>query len=74
MMPCIDYTKTSPNGSIPDPERFRAQATGIGQTVKRSKISGMMRSERVASETPEHARKFLKPNGYPKPLGEMPKY
>jgi hypothetical protein len=34
----------------------------------------MMRSERVASETPEHARKFLKPNGYPKPLGEMPKY
>lgn len=56
---------------VPDAERFRNQATGIGQTRGASERTGAIRSQRVVDgevcATPEQ----LSANGYPQPLPEL---
>lgn len=41
-------TNTTNVGTIPDPRDFRAQATGIGQTLAASRRTGDMRSQKVS--------------------------
>lgn len=47
------------------PERFRAQATGIGQSQAMSFATGISRAQRVVAETPAGEKKFLASRGYP---------
>ena len=49
--------------NIPDPQRFRAQATGIGQTREASERTGMNRSAEVSEHMPDAQRKHAV--GYP---------
>lgn len=51
--------------SIPSPERFRAQCTGVGQTRQNSERTGLNRSQRVIDAAPAQQRKFAV--GYPEP-------
>jgi len=61
-----DYRKGE-RPTIPDPIDFRAQATGVGSTLRDSKASGMWRSERiVANATPEQQQCLIR-SGYPRP-------
>lgn len=55
--------------SIPSPEKFRAQCTGIGQTRAESERTGSIRSMAVAmSMPPEQAKHAV---GYPAPPEAM---
>lgn len=56
-------------GSLPTPECFRAQATGIGQTREASEMTGRRRAQAVIDCAPR--RKNGAANGYPAPLGTM---
>ena len=52
------------------PERFRAVATGIGQTQTASAATGAMRAMEVVEHMPEHCRRAVPvAEGYPAPLG-----
>jgi hypothetical protein len=61
-----DYTKRLQSGQIPSPRTFRAQATGVGQTVERSEHTGMMRAQRVADSCSPECAKML-PRSFPTP-------
>ncbi len=52
-------------GSIPTPESFRAQATGMGNTRAESERTGRMRSQAVIDCAPKGQRHAG--NGYPAP-------
>lgn len=55
-----------------DPVRFRAQATGTGQTQSMSYRSGLYRAQRVIDSVPAHCRPCIPPaEGYPEPTPEM---
>lgn len=49
----------------PDAQRFRAQATGIGQTRAASELTGRSRSQRVIDCAPPEQRRHAV--GYPEP-------
>ncbi len=67
-----DYTKRLQSGQIPSPRNFRAQATGVGQTIERSEHTGMMRAQRVADSCSPECAKML-PASFPAPnRGMMP--
>lgn len=52
--------------NIPDPVKFRAQCTGIGQSREASEMTGRMRAQRVIdSATPEQQKRAV---GYPEPM------
>ena len=55
-----------------DPARFRALATGIGQSAARSEATGASRAQRVVECTPP-AQRAATPaaEGYPAPLAEQ---
>jgi len=56
-----------------DPARFRALATGIGQSQSMSASTGAMRAGRVADAMPARQRAALTPtSGYPAPLFPQP--
>lgn len=57
-------TQTHPVNAV-SPERFRAQATGIGQSQAMSYSTGIARGKRVVSETPASKRECLASRGYP---------
>jgi len=61
-----DYTKRLQSGQIPSPRNFRAQATGVGQTIERSEHTGMMRAQRIADECSPECAKML-PRSFPAP-------
>jgi hypothetical protein len=49
-----------------DPMNFRAQATGIGQTCRASRMTGAARAQRVADEIPAGRRDCVPAaEGYP---------
>jgi hypothetical protein len=49
-----------------DPMNFRAQATGIGQTTRASRMTGAARAQRVADEIPAGCRPCVpEAEGYP---------
>lgn len=51
-----------------DPKTFRAAATGIGQTLRSSIITGGMRAQRVVDTMPAHQYAVVPDNeGYPTP-------
>ena len=53
-----------------DPMNFRAQATGIGQTTRASRMTGAMRAQRVADDIPEGCRVCVpQAEGYPPATG-----
>ena len=52
----------------PDPQRFRAQATGIGSTREASEWTGRNRAQRVIDSAPPEQRKHA--SGYPAPTPE----
>lgn len=56
-------------GNPPDPVRFRAQCTGIGQTIQGSEQTGMRRSQRVIDCAPPEQRKLAV--GYPSTTEEQ---
>lgn len=52
-----------------DPKRFRAQATGIGQTQSMSFNTGSRRAQKVIDSVPPHCRDRIPPaEGYPEPM------
>lgn len=51
--------------NVPDPVRFRAQATGIGSTRGASEATGRGRAQRVIDCAPAEQRKHAV--GYPAP-------
>ena len=53
----------------PDPVRFRAQATGVGQTRMMSEQTGMRRSQKVIDCAPPDQRRYA--IGYPKTSEEQ---
>jgi hypothetical protein len=55
-------------GSLPTPECFRAQATGIGQTREASERTGLQRSQAVINCAPPRQRRNHAANGYPGPV------
>jgi hypothetical protein len=62
-------------GSITTPECFRAQATGTGNTLERSEMTGRLRSQRVIDCAPPGQRRNARANGYPPPMNmDLPKY
>lgn len=62
-------------GSLPTPECFRAQSTGIGQTRQASESTGLRRSQAVIDCAPPGQRRNGKANGYPAPVvTELPGY
>ncbi|MBX3603197.1 MAG: hypothetical protein KF863_21460 [Rubrivivax sp.] len=50
---------------VPDQQRFRNQATGIGQTRSASERTGAARSQAVIDAAPKRQRRFAV--GYPDP-------
>lgn len=52
-----------------DPARFRAQATGIGQTTSASAMTGAMRTERVKACMPPAQRAAVPRSAGYGPLG-----
>ena len=49
-----------------EPMNFRAQATGIGQTTRASRMTGAMRAQRVADDIPQGRRDCVpQAEGYP---------
>lgn len=60
--------KTTQTGNIPSPERFRAQATGIGQTVTASEYTGMARAQRVINSCDDPKEMACRQPSYPAPL------
>ena len=55
-----------------DPVRFRAQATGVGQTQSMSYSTGRMRAQRVIDSVPAESRgKIPAAEGYPEPTPAM---
>lgn len=56
-----------------DPMNFRAQATGIGQTTRASRMTGAARAQRVADEIPADCRACVpEAEGYPPASPAMP--
>lgn len=53
------------------PERFRAQATGVGNTQRKSELTGRMRAQCVADcMTPKTRAQVPANEGYPAPTGD----
>ena len=53
-----------------EPMNFRAQATGIGQTTRASRMTGAMRAQRVADDIPQGRRDCVpQAEGYPPASG-----
>jgi len=64
-MVTADDKSTHPAEAV-DPKRFRAQATGIGQSMKASERTGAMRAARVVAAMPERQRAAVPVSeGYP---------
>lgn len=62
-----DDSTTHPARAM-DPKRFRAQATGIGQTAAASAFTGGMRAQRVIDRTDPKCRAFIPAaEGFPEP-------
>jgi len=56
-----------------DPVQFRAQATGIGQRVSTSRITGGMRAQRVVDQTdPACLAAIPSAEGFPARTPDMP--
>ncbi len=56
-----------------DPMNFRAQATGIGQTTRASRMTGAARAQRVADEIPAGRRDCVPAaEGYPAASPALP--
>lgn len=64
-MKATDSTRV---GTIPSAQRFRAQATGIGQTRQASERTGLARSQCVIDCAPAKQRAHA--IGYPAPTPE----
>lgn len=65
-----DSRKRSAIGTMPTPQDFRAQATGIGSTILASRNTGAARAQRVANSCDPQCAKRL-PDGYPTPMPEL---
>lgn len=62
----MDYTKKDKRGTlVPDQQKARNLATGIGQTVAAAESSGARRSQRVIDGAPAGQR--AEACGYPEP-------
>jgi len=60
--------RTHPQYAI-EPERFRAQATGVGNTASRSYATGLARAQRVSDCMSPQTRAQVPPaEGYPAPM------
>ena len=63
--------KTHGNYAVP-PEQFRAQATGVGQSQRMSRMTGAMRAQRVIDSVPPECRAAIPPaEGYPTPVAPL---
>lgn len=61
-------TKATHQPRAIDPMEFRAQATGIGQSLEASKMTGLARAQRVANTIPMKCRAAVPAaEGYPMP-------
>ncbi|MGE4074984.1 MAG: hypothetical protein AB7F22_05495 [Reyranella sp.] len=55
------------------PQNFRAQATGVGQTTRASRMTGAARAQRVADQIPAGCRACVpEAEGYPAASPAMP--
>lgn len=53
-----------------DPELFRAQATGIGQTRRASEVTGSYRAQQVVDQTDPACRTWPAAEGFPSSTDE----